>query len=70
MTVVKIIELIGTSPDSWEQATHNAIAKAAETLRGITGAEVIGQTAVVSEGQITEYRVNVKVAFVVEEEVD
>ncbi len=65
MAVIKVIELVGTSPNSWEEATENAIYKAAETIRGIVGADVIGQNVVVEDGDITEYRVNVKVAFVV-----
>jgi len=69
MTVIKVIELVGTSPNSWEEATKNAIDKAAETLRGISGADVVGQNVVVKDGKITEYRVDVKVAFVVEGDV-
>lgn len=67
MAVVKVIELIGSSPSSWEEAARNAVAKAAETVRHIVGVEVVGQTAVVEDGRITEYRANMKVAFVVEE---
>lgn len=66
MPVLKVIELVGTSPNSWEEATENAVNKAAETLRGIVGADVVGQNVVVEEGKITEYRVDVKVAFLVE----
>jgi flavin-binding protein dodecin len=66
MPVIKIIELVGTSPNSWEEATKNAVTKAAETVRGIVGADVVGQNVVVTRGAITEYRVDVKVAFVVE----
>jgi flavin-binding protein dodecin len=66
MSVLKVIELVGTSPNSWEEATGNAVAKAAETLRGITGADVVGQNVVVKNGAIVEYRVDVKVAFIVE----
>jgi flavin-binding protein dodecin len=69
MSVLKVIELVGTSPNSWEEATENAIDKAAETLRHITGADVVGQTVVVKDGDIVEYRVDVKVAFVVEGDV-
>ena len=69
MSVLKVIELVGTSPHSWEEATKNAVDKAAETLRGITGANVVGQNVVVKDGKITEYRVDVKVAFVVEGDV-
>jgi flavin-binding protein dodecin len=67
MPVLKVIELVGTSPNSWEEATKNAVDKAAETLRGIVGADVVGQNVVVKDGKITEYRVDVKVAFLVEE---
>lgn len=63
---IKIIELIGTSKKSFEDATQDAVNTAAKTLRGITGVDVIGQTAVVEKNKIAEYRVNVKVAFKVE----
>jgi len=69
MSVLKVIELVGTSPHSWEEATKNAVDKAAETLRGITGANVVGQNVVVKGGKIVEYRVDVKVAFVVDGDV-
>jgi flavin-binding protein dodecin len=67
MAVVKLIELVGTSPTSWEDAARNAVAEATKTLRNISGLDVINQTAVVKDGVITEYRANVKIAFVVEE---
>lgn len=66
MSVVKVIELVGNSKVSWEDAAKNAVAEAAKTVRGITGIDVVGQTAVVKNGMITEYRTNVKIAFVVE----
>ncbi len=66
MAVLKVIELVGTSPNSWEEAADNAVKKAAESLRGIVGADVVGQNVVVKDGAITEYRVDVKVAFLVE----
>ena len=68
MSVVKVIELVGSSPTSWEDAARNAVAEAAKTIRDITGANVVAQTAVVEEGEIIEYRANVKIAFVVKEE--
>ena len=67
MATVKLIELVGTSPESWEDAARNAVVDAAETVRNITGLNVINQTAVVKHGEIVEYRANVKIAFVVEE---
>lgn len=66
MPVIKVIELVGNSKVSWEDAAKNAVAEAAQTVRGITGIDVVGQTAVVENGVITEYRTNVKIAFVVE----
>jgi hypothetical protein len=69
MAVLKVIELVGTSPSSWEEATANAVSKAAETVRGIVGADVVSQNVVVKDGAITEYRVDVKLAFVVLEDV-
>lgn len=66
MAVLKVIELVGTSPNSWEEATDNAVKKAAESLRGIVGADVVGQNVVVKDGAVSEYRVDVKVAFLVE----
>lgn len=67
MSVVKVIELVGTSTVSWEDAAKNAVAEAAKTVRKITGIDVIGQTAVVADNVIKEFRANVKVAFVVEQ---
>lgn len=66
--VVKIVELIGTSPDSWEDAAKEALAEAAKTIRGIKSLRVKRWTAKVKENQIVEYRAVVKVAFKVEKE--
>lgn len=63
---VKIIELIGTSNKNFEDAVQDAVNTASKTLRGISGVDVLGQTALVENNQIVEYRVNVKVAFKVE----
>ena len=65
MTTIKVIELIGTSKQSWEDAANNAIKDANQTVSGITGLEVLGQTARVENGVIAEYRANLKVAFLV-----
>jgi len=66
-TTIKVIELIGTSTKNWEDAANNAVKEAQETVKGITGLEVVAQTAKVKGGEIVEYRTNVKVAFLVEE---
>jgi flavin-binding protein dodecin len=67
MITIKVIELIGTSKQSWEDAANNAVKEAQETVSGITGLEVVGQTARVENGVIAEYRANLKLAFLVKE---
>ena len=62
---VKVIELIGVSDRSFEDAVRQAVAKAAESISGITGVEVMSMNAKVDEGAISQYRTAVKVAFVV-----
>ena len=64
--VIRIIELVGVSEKSWSDAAQQAIARAAKTLRHITGADVLHSRAVVRDGRIIEYHVNLKVAFIVE----
>jgi flavin-binding protein dodecin len=66
--VIKVIELVGVSPTSWSDAARNAVTEASRTIHGITGVDVVHSTAVVHGGEIKEYHVNVKVAFVVERE--
>lgn len=66
MPLVKIVELIGTSTRSWEDAVQSIVSEASATIRHITGVDVVHQTALVDEGQITEYRATVHVAFRVE----
>ncbi len=67
MTVVKIIELIGTSPVNWEEATKNALAEAAKTIKNIKSIYVKSCKAKIKENKIVEYRAIVKIAFVVDE---
>lgn len=62
-SVYKIIELVGTSPESWEKAAANAVAKAAETLRDLRIAEVSKLDMHIKDGQIEYYRTKVKVSF-------
>ena len=66
MTVIKIIELIGTSPTSWSEAAQNAVTEAAKTIKNIKGVHVKRCTAKVVKDKIVEYNVNVKIAFTVE----
>ena len=66
MTVVKIIELIGSSPNSWSEAGQNAVTEAAKTIKNIKGVHIKRCTAKVVNDKIVEYNVNVKIAFTVE----
>ena len=63
MSVAKVIQIIGSSPESFAKAADVAVQEAAKTLRGITGADVISMSAEVSDGRITEYRTTVNIAF-------
>jgi flavin-binding protein dodecin len=64
--VVKIVELIGSSPDGWKEAVENAVKEAAKTVKNIRGVHVKRCTAKVEDNKIVEYRADVKVAFIVE----
>jgi len=66
MSVVKIIELIGTTPDGWNEAVQNAVTEAAKTVKNIKGVHVKRCTAKVKDNKIVEYNANVKIAFIVE----
>jgi hypothetical protein len=62
---VKVIEVIGISDEGFEDAVRQAVAKAAESVSGITGVEVQSFSARVEEGDVTQYRATVKLAFTV-----
>jgi len=66
MSVVKILELIGSSPDGWNEAAQNAVTEAAKTVKNIKGVHVKRCTAKVEDNKIVEYNANVKIAFIVE----
>ena len=66
MSVLKVIEVMASSPESWEDATAQAVAQAAKTLKGIRSVYVKEQSAVVTGDKISEYRVTVKISFSVE----
>ena len=62
-SVYKVIELVGTSTDSWEKAAKAAVDRAAKSLRDLRVAEVISQDLVITDGKVEAYRVKVKVSF-------
>jgi len=65
-SVVKVIELIGSSSKGWDDAAANAVKEAAKTVRNIKGIELKRCSAKVEQDKIVEYRAVVKVAFDVE----
>ena len=69
MVVVKIVELIGSSPKDWEDATKNALAEAAKTIKNIKAVYVKRCNAKVEDNKIVDYRAVVKIAFVVERKI-
>lgn len=66
MSVAKVLELSATSPDSFEDAVKAGIAKAGETVRGIRGAWIKEQMVRVEDGAVVEFRVDMKVTFLLE----
>ena len=66
--IANVLELVGSSDKSWEDATQVALTEATKTIRGITGIELTDMTARVdpNTGKITEYHSTVKIAFGVE----
>ncbi|MBA7688312.1 Calcium dodecin [subsurface metagenome] len=59
----KIIELIGTSPTSWEEAAKNAVETATKSLKDLRIAEIVEFDMKVEEGKVVAYRAKVKVSF-------
>jgi dodecin len=62
-SVYKVIELIGSSPDSWERAAANAVERAAQSLQDLRIAEVIELDMHLENGQVLAYRAKVRVSF-------
>jgi len=66
MAVARVTEIVASSPDGFREAVEEGLARAARTLRGITGLEVTGKRVKVARGQIVEYRVDMKIVFLLE----
>lgn len=67
MPVVKVIELVGTSPKGLQNAVEEAVTEAFKTVRNLVGVDVLEWTGKIDGGKIVEYRANVKISFLVEE---
>jgi len=66
MSVAKIVEINAAAPQGFEDAMKNGIERASKTLTGIKGAWVQEQNVIVENGKIKEYRVNMKITFLLE----
>jgi flavin-binding protein dodecin len=62
-SVYKVIELVGTSTESWEKAAKIAVETAAKSLHDMRVAEVVEQDLVIEDGKVRAFRVKVKVSF-------
>lgn len=67
MSVYSVIELVGTSATSWEEAARTAVERAAKTLRELRVAEVVEQDLVITDGKVEAYRTKLNVSFKYEE---
>ena len=63
MSVLKVIEILAHSKESWEDATQNAVTEASKSVDRIRSVYVQEQSATVEDGEVQQYRVNVKITF-------
>ncbi|WP_394747297.1 dodecin family protein [Spongiimicrobium salis] len=63
MAILKVIEVLANSEKSWEDATKKAVAHAAKSVKNIRSVYVQDQSASVKDGEISDFRVNVKITF-------
>ena len=63
--IIKVIEVVSESRNSWEDAAQNAVIDASKTINNITGVDVVGFKGVVQDGKIINYKAHCKIAFVV-----
>ncbi|HEY2514750.1 MAG TPA: dodecin family protein [Polyangiaceae bacterium] len=66
MAVARVTKITASSTKGWEDAAREGLNRAAATVRGITGLEVVSQKAKVEAGKIQEYRITMEVTFVLE----
>jgi flavin-binding protein dodecin len=62
-SVYKVIELVGTSPESWEKAAANAVNRAGKSLRDLRIAEILDLDMQLEDGKVKAYRAKVKISF-------
>ena len=66
MAVLKTLDLVGVSTETWREAAQQALAEAAKTIRGIEGMDVLETTATVEDNRIKEYHTHVRIRFRIE----
>ena len=67
MAVARVTKITASSPKSFQDAINGGLERAAKTLHGITGLEVVSQKAKVEDGHILEYRTTIEVTFVLDD---
>lgn len=63
MAVLKVVEILSNSDESWEDATKKAVKHASKTVKNIKSVYVKEQSAIVENNEVTEFRVNLKITF-------
>lgn len=63
----KLTEIVGTSPNSFAEATNNGVKRAAKTIRNLGWFEVVEMRGLIKDGQVAEYQVTVKIGFKLED---
>ncbi|MDO6490306.1 MAG: dodecin family protein [Cellulophaga sp.] len=63
MAILKVIEVLSNSDKSWEDATKKAVVQASKSVKNIKSVYVQDQSAIVKDGEVTEFRVNLKITF-------
>jgi len=63
MSVLKVIEVLANSDKSWEDATKKAVSQASKSVKNIRSVYIQDQSAIVKDGEVSEFRVNVKITF-------
>ncbi|MGB5820609.1 MAG: dodecin family protein [Saonia sp.] len=63
MAILKVIEVLANSNESWEDATKKAVSQASKSVKNIRSVYIKEQSAIVKEGEVSEFRVNVKITF-------
>jgi len=66
VTVIKTIDLVGVSSNSWRDAAESALAEAAKTIRQIERMDILGTSAIVRDGRIAEYHTEIRISFRIE----